>query len=984
MRRVFSGRSTPLAARLVALVIVPMLAVGYLATERIASERSEASGASELVDVVELQQTVAAIFTPAQLERLALSGLAEVDALGVPRDLIVGVSGFDLESIRTANLADLTNAFDELNEKYRTLELPTGTLVGDRLGPIRGALQVQQDLSDERRATADDVELVFAELDELLAEILSLHSYIGDDSTVLGRSRSQLSALADVLVSAGHQAQSVIDGTIGVDGDGVEAARVAVVHDTYVEVYRKTLSTEERAVFDQMRADGRPADVPVVRQDESPGSIASDPGAVNAAADKVFAQIQYLAALEDYSNGFHDRVAAQVRAASNSAEALADRTQILLWAIATLTLALILLVLWSILVPLRRLTHRASEINGGEIELAPLEMSGPRDIRALTRTMNDLVSTLDRVNERIQTLASGDVDREDPDVGLPGAIGVSLQDSFRHLANVTSQLHRSEVLSSAIVAQADDAIWTTDDAGTVLTANEASSRLTGISTDQQRGRPIGEMLTQTDGEALVLTRSGVRPKVLVARSVVAAGDDRVTAVIAHDISERSRIEDRLSYQALHDALTGLPNRFASLEHLEEMTKEHPGQVAVLFLDLDGFKTVNDVRGHAVGDRVLADVATRLMDIVRRGEFIGRLGDDEFVVVTHRFAQAADVIALGHRLIREVELPLDHDGSFFSLSACVGVAIPTADTSALDMIGQADNAVYQAKRRGHGCVELFDVSMKEQLDRETELEVALGEAVQNEELVLHLQPVTDLRTNCVVGAEALVRWMRPGHGMVPPGDFIPIAERSGLILEVERWVLTQACQRLVEWKQRDSLCPRRIAVNISGRHLSEGDLLADIDAVLGMTGADPTMLELELTETKLLEDMDRAKTVLGELRARGITIAIDDFGTGYSSMTYLRELPIDCIKIDRSFIALATEHGYDSTIVEALLMIGRTLNVTVVAEGVETDEQLEYLRARGCQLAQGFLLARPMGIDDAEAYIFASTDIESEQTDQMTV
>ncbi len=230
----------------------------------------------------------------------------------------------------------------------------------------------------------------------------------------------------------------------------------------------------------------------------------------------------------------------------------------------------------------------------------------------------------------------------------------------------------------------------------------------------------------------------------------------------------------------------------------------------------------------------------------------------------------------------------------------------------------------------------------------------------------------------------MRWMRPGHGMVPPGDFIPIAERSGLILEIERWVLTQACERLVAWKQRDPDCSRRIAVNISGRHLSDGDLLADIDAVLGMTGADPTMLELELTETKLLEDMDRAKKVLGELRSRGITIAIDDFGTGYSSMTYLRELPIDCIKIDRSFVALATEHGYDSTIVEALLMIGRTLNVTVVAEGVETEEQLEYVRARGCQLAQGFLLARPMPIEDAEAYIFAATDIELEQTDQMAV
>jgi EAL domain-containing protein (putative c-di-GMP-specific phosphodiesterase class I) len=211
-------------------------------------------------------------------------------------------------------------------------------------------------------------------------------------------------------------------------------------------------------------------------------------------------------------------------------------------------------------------------------------------------------------------------------------------------------------------------------------------------------------------------------------------------------------------------------------------------------------------------------------------------------------------------------------------------------------------------------------------------------------------------------------------MVPPGDFIPIAERSSLILEIERWVLTRVCERLAEWKRREPDCARRIAVNISGRHLTEGDLLADIDAVLDMTGADPALLELELTETRLLEDMDRTKLVFNELRERGITIAIDDFGTGYSSMTYLCELPIDAIKIDRSFVSQATELGYDATVIEALLTIGRTLDLVVVAEGVETEEQLEYVRARGCNLAQGFLLARPMPIDDAEAFMFGTPAI----------
>ena len=229
--------------------------------------------------------------------------------------------------------------------------------------------------------------------------------------------------------------------------------------------------------------------------------------------------------------------------------------------------------------------------------------------------MNDMEAALGRVNDRITRLAAGDVD--DLDVDLPGTIGVSLRNSVRHLASVTSQLHRSEALASAIIDQADDAIWTVDEGGAILSANDASSRLTGRTADDQVGRPIDELISQTNGEAVVLTRHQPVTKVLVARSVIDAGDDRVITVIAHDISERSRFEERLAYQAMHDALTGLPNRFALLEYVETLSREHPGDVAVLYLDLDGFKSVNDVQGHAVGDRVLAEIASKLADSVRR-------------------------------------------------------------------------------------------------------------------------------------------------------------------------------------------------------------------------------------------------------------------------------------------------------------------------------------------------------------------------------
>jgi EAL domain-containing protein (putative c-di-GMP-specific phosphodiesterase class I) len=225
-------------------------------------------------------------------------------------------------------------------------------------------------------------------------------------------------------------------------------------------------------------------------------------------------------------------------------------------------------------------------------------------------------------------------------------------------------------------------------------------------------------------------------------------------------------------------------------------------------------------------------------------------------------------------------------------------------------------------------------------------------------------------------------MRPGHGLVPPGDFIPVAERSDLILDLERWVLTQACERLVAWREREPATDRRIAVNISGRHLAEGDLVADVREVLDETGADPTLLELELTETHLLEDMERATLALDQIRSLGITIAVDDFGTGYSSMTYLRELPVDVLKIDRTFVARATDHGYDSTVIEAVLAIARTLELSVVAEGIETGEQLDYVRSRGCDAAQGFLMARPMPVEDAERVIFATTapDVRANASD----
>ncbi len=437
------------------------------------------------------------------------------------------------------------------------------------------------------------------------------------------------------------------------------------------------------------------------------------------------------------------------------------------------------------------------------------------------------------------------------------------------------------------------------------------------------------------------------------------------------VARLSSMTEQLAHQARHDLLTSLPNRFAAMEHLDRLISR--GQTfALLFLDIDGFKGVNDTHGHEAGDEVLREVARRLSGTTRSGELIARLGGDEFVIIVSDYDDIEAVMALGHRLIQEVEQPYGSDEGIFALSASVGVVIPDTHVTSLEALHQADTALYLAKHRGRGRVERFDSQLQEQIEHAADLALALRHGVRNGELVLHFQPIMSLATGRLDHVEALVRWDRPNIGMVSPGEFIPIAERSSLIFEIERWVLHRSCEAIADWEREFPDHRVRLAVNISGRHLIEGDLLGDLERALAATGANPSMLEFELTETHLLEDLEMATTLLNTIRALDITIAVDDFGTGYSSMNYLRDLPIDVLKIDRSFVARSTEGGYDSTVIEAVLTIARSLDLQVVAEGIETHEQLEYVRSVGCHRAQGYLLARPNERAEAERLLFGSS------------
>ncbi len=553
---------------------------------------------------------------------------------------------------------------------------------------------------------------------------------------------------------------------------------------------------------------------------------------------------------------------------------------------------------------------------------------------------------------------------------------------------MTNRLHESEQLSSAIVAQAADAIWTVDEHGFITSANDASVALLSIPKSDQIGEPLRMYLPQPSGEMSVRSARGHTTRVLVASSEIEDGPRRLTAVIAHDISERTRFEEQLEYQARHDALTGLPNRFAVLDAL--LANENGDAVAVLFVDLDGFKSVNDTQGHLAGDRVLTEVGRRLSAQTRPGDFVGRLGGDEFVIVMREHRQLTDAVAFGYRIIADIEQPYHDDDLLFTLSASVGVAtfpngLDAENLSPLDAIRRADSAVYAAKRRGRGRVEVFDAQLQQRVVRDAEIELALRDAVRNGELELHLQPVFDVAAGRFTGAEALVRWRRPDIGLVPPGDFIPIAERSSLIDEIGRWVLTEACTILHRWSATPELCDLRIAVNVAGSHLLDGDLLADLDAALLLSGANAERLEFELTETQIVDDHARAATVLRQIRQRGVTVAIDDFGTGYSSMAYLRELPIDTLKIDRSFVDPLRDSDVDTTVLDALVTIGHALGLSVVAEGVETPEQADWLTARGCDRLQGFHLARPVPVPDAEVLLVGSSALGArERTDASSV
>jgi diguanylate cyclase (GGDEF)-like protein/PAS domain S-box-containing protein len=444
---------------------------------------------------------------------------------------------------------------------------------------------------------------------------------------------------------------------------------------------------------------------------------------------------------------------------------------------------------------------------------------------------------------------------------------------------------------------------------------------------------------------------------------------RARLTLARDVTDRVGLEEQLRHQAFHDPLTNLPNRALlsdRLDHAIARARRQSERCAVLLLDLDDFKGINDSRGHGAGDALLVEVAYRVVAALRESDTAARLGGDEFAVLIEDAEDLGAVIAAAERLIDELSLPYEIEGHRIHTSVSIGIALGEGDSvSTIDLLRNADVAMYAAKAGGKNRWEIYERSRHFGVSDGLALQNELPRAIVEGELAVVYQPQFDLRTRTIVGVEALVRWNHPERGLVTPDVFIPLAERTSLINQIDEWVLETSCRQVQRWKEA-GLPPLRVAVNVSGRFLEDDDrLVTAVARTLETTGIRPSDVEIELTESVAVAQHERALAILRRLRQLRVQVAIDDFGTGYSAFARLRSFPPDRIKIDREFIAGVDHDPNDAALVSAMIAMGHGIGLSVLAEGVETEAELEFLAAQGCDEVQGYLISRPLSVEALE-------------------
>ena len=469
------------------------------------------------------------------------------------------------------------------------------------------------------------------------------------------------------------------------------------------------------------------------------------------------------------------------------------------------------------------------------------------------------------------------------------------------------------------------------------------------------------------------------------RAVNLLEDPMVAGIVVnvHDVTDRQRAEEELTHRAFHDSLTGLANRALFLdrvEHAVHRSARSGADVAVLYLDIDGFKTVNDSRGHEAGDHVLREIAQRLLATVRTGDTVARLGGDEFAILIEQDGLFGnDASAAAGRILEALKPPMQLDENCVVLSASIGITYGDADATASSMLRDADIAMYQSKSNGKSRWTVYDSGMRLAVLERLELETDLVSALQQRQFHLVYQPIIELITEEVVGFEALLRWHHPTKGVVQPDAFIPIAEDNGTIVPIGRWVLEEACRTAAEFQRCHPGRSLTMAVNLSTRQIATIDIVEHVALALEQSGFPAASLVLEMTESALVEDATLAAERLHQLRALGVRLAIDDFGTGYSSLSYLRQFPIDILKIDRSFVNSITDGEHIPAIIRGLLDLGKTLQLETVAEGIELGVQRDSLREQNCEFGQGFLFARPLSGAECEILLCRLDNGESART-----
>jgi diguanylate cyclase (GGDEF)-like protein/PAS domain S-box-containing protein len=549
-------------------------------------------------------------------------------------------------------------------------------------------------------------------------------------------------------------------------------------------------------------------------------------------------------------------------------------------------------------------------------------------------------------------------------------------------------------LASTVVECTADGVMVTDRMGAIIATNPAFTEITGYSADEVKGRNPNLLKSDRQqpefyqamwrsidtvggwqGEIWNRRKNGeIYPEWLTISAVRnASGDIHNLVGVFSDISTIKRTQEDLERLAHFDPLTGLPNRVLfhdRMQHALDRAVRYRHKIGVLLLDLDGFKTINDSLGHPVGDQLLQLVAERLGTCVRVEDTVARLGGDEFAVILSELGDGADAIEVIHRILSAIQVPFEMSGGNGMVTTSIGVAVfPDDGPTVTELIRNADAAMYEAKAAGRNTYRFYQRNMTEEAQKRLQVENALRRAVEKREFEVWFQPQFSLGSCAYLGAEALVRWRDPEHGLIAPADFIPLAERSGLIIPLGEQVLEMVAMAARRWLDA-GLSVGRLGVNVAGPQIDRSDFVATLRRVIATWNLPPSLFEIEITETVIMENPDHGRRVLNEINALGVTTAIDDFGTGYSSLAYLKELPIGTIKLDRAFVKDLPDHPSDIAISRAVIALGHNLGFKVIAEGIETEAQRSFLHEEGCDEGQGYLFARPMPADVFEAWLVA--------------